>query len=519
VRERIQRHFAMGGHPPLGDPAEYAHYFELAYGDERDRRHYIDARVKGAEPSYGHVALAALMTAGRARIIWSTNFDPCVETSAARVFGNTAELTVASLDNPVVAEQALSEERWPLYIKLHGDFQSQRLKNIADELREQDARLRATLLDACRRYGLIVIGYSGRDASIMEALEEAAEPGGYPAGLFWIYRGDTPPLPRVEALVAKAAAAGIDAAIVEAETFDEVVADALRQMPDVPEELLAAVDRQAPRLKDAPVPEAGTAWPVVRTNALPVVEFPSTCRRMESTIGGAKELRDAVKAEGISNEVIVARTKPGVLAFGADAALRKALAGHAITRTDLHPIEPARLAWESGEHGLLAEAIAVALGRERPLLVRRRRRQWVLVVDPQKRDDPALGPVREAADGLVGRLPSGGHWGEAVGLRLDLRLDRLWLLLEPTIWLGRSGGPRPAKDTDFVRERRARRYNPGAARLLDAWIDVLLRGESPARVSAFGGVDGIDAAFVIDKTTAFSRRAQATASGYRTEAA
>ena len=72
---------------------------------------------------------------------------------------------------------------------------------------------------------------------------------------------------------------------------------------------------------------------------------------------------------------------------------------------------------------------------------------------------------------------------------------------------------------DFVRERRARRYNPGAARLLEAWIDVLLGGQSLARVSAFGGVDGVDAAFVIDRTTAFSRRGQASASGYRTEAA
>jgi hypothetical protein len=314
VRDRIQRHFDPTGHPPLGDPAEYAHYFELAYSSERDRRHYISARVKGAEPSYGHVALAALLAARRARVVWSTNFDPCVETSAARVFGTTAELTVTSLDNPGLAEQALSEERWPLYVKLHGDFQSQRLKNIADELREQDARLRAVLVDACRRYGLIVIGYSGRDASIMEALNESAKPGGYPAGLFWVHRGGSPPLPAVESLVAEAATAGIDAAIVEGETFDEVLADVLHQTSEVPQELMTTVDREAPRLGHAPIPGAGTAWPVVRTNALAVVDFPSTCRSIDCTIGGTKDVRDAVQIAGVAKEVLVARTNAGVLA-------------------------------------------------------------------------------------------------------------------------------------------------------------------------------------------------------------
>jgi hypothetical protein len=51
VRERVQRHFSTGGYPAVGAPAEYAHYFELAYPTEVDRRRYIDAKVKGATPS------------------------------------------------------------------------------------------------------------------------------------------------------------------------------------------------------------------------------------------------------------------------------------------------------------------------------------------------------------------------------------------------------------------------------------------------------------------------------------
>ncbi|MBV8217440.1 MAG: SIR2 family protein [Solirubrobacterales bacterium] len=217
LRDRIQRHFdAGGGHPPLDDLTEYTHYFELAMPDERDRRAYIDAKVRGVEPSFGHLCLATLIAAERARIVWTTNFDSAIETACARVLGSTAHLTVATLDNPAVAEEALTEERWPLAGKLHGDFRSRRLKNISDEPRQQDARLRRALIAACGRYGLIVCGYSGRDDSVIQALEDAAVDGGYPAGLFWVHCGQAPPLARVEALIEKAAGAGITATIVEA---------------------------------------------------------------------------------------------------------------------------------------------------------------------------------------------------------------------------------------------------------------------------------------------------------------
>lgn len=47
VRERIQRHFdSADGHPPLDDASEYAHYFELAYPDEGDRRRYSTRRSR-----------------------------------------------------------------------------------------------------------------------------------------------------------------------------------------------------------------------------------------------------------------------------------------------------------------------------------------------------------------------------------------------------------------------------------------------------------------------------------------
>ncbi|WP_216073809.1 SIR2 family protein, partial [Acinetobacter baumannii] len=71
----------------------------------------------------------------------------------------TAALNTAALDGSVLAGEFISEQQWPIEVKLHGDFRSRRLKNTSEELRHQDAQFRRQLVDACRRFGLIVAGY------------------------------------------------------------------------------------------------------------------------------------------------------------------------------------------------------------------------------------------------------------------------------------------------------------------------------------------------------------------------
>jgi hypothetical protein len=172
VRREIQAFIdGLDKFPAGGAPDEYAALFEAGYPSEGDRRTYIDGKLRGAKPSYGHIALATLMKGGRARLVWTTNFDPLVADACAKVYDGTGHLTTVALDAPALGQEVLNEERWPAEIKLHGDFRSRRLKNTTDELRQQDARLRDLFMSACGHSGLIVAGYSGRDDSVMDALE------------------------------------------------------------------------------------------------------------------------------------------------------------------------------------------------------------------------------------------------------------------------------------------------------------------------------------------------------------
>ena len=507
IRARLQAHIdSLGNLPVVDAPDEYAALFEAVYPAEADRRTYLDAKIAGAKPSYGHIALATFMRAQLTRLVWTTNFDPLVADACAKVYDGTGYLTTVDLDAPDLARQCVNDGRWPVEIKLHGDFRSRRLKNTPDELRLQDERLRQIFVEATRRFGLIVAGYSGRDSSVMDTLEEALkQAGAFPAGLFWLHRGETSPLPRVPQLLAKASSLGIEAALVRIENFDEMLRDLVRLKDGIDTSVLDkfAVERQ--RWSAAPRPTGSRGWPVVRLNALSVTQAPSVCRRIVCTIGGYSDLRSAVESAKV--DVLVARTRAGVLGFGTDANMRLAFESYGITDFDLHTIEIKRLRYESGERGLLREALTRAISRHRGLkFIRSRATDLLLPSDPQDAMWAELKQQVGVLGGVVTVSPD-LQWHEGVGARLEWADDRLWLLVEPrTIFEGITAANRGIA-ADFARERTVRRYNRQLNALIAFWAKHLAGDGNDMRTFSLG--DGVDAVFRVSADTAFSRRAGA----------
>lgn len=510
LRAKLQQHFNIAGSfPPENSDEEYSHYFKATYPDEQDRRRYIDRLVASASPSYGHLALAALMRLDRARLVWTTNFDRMVEDAAVEVLGGSSKLIIATLDSANLAMEAINEGRWPLLAKLHGDFQSRQLKNTSEELQTQDARMRHALVEACKRYGLAVVGYSGRDHSVMDALEEGIDNGnGYPSGLFWFQRSDSPCLPRVTDLISRATARGIRANIISVETFDELLSDALLLIKDLPDELAEILNKHAPRVTDAPIPENKGRWPVVRLNALPVISYPTLCRRIVCKIGGTKDVHDAVKNAGA--DAVATRRQVGVLAFGRDTEVRKAFTGYDITEFDIHAIEIRRLRYESAELGLLYDALYRAIDRERPLKLERVGPRYIIAVEEANASDELFKLLRRATKTLTGTVPQTQlKWAEAVWIKLEYWLGRLWLLIEPTIWVERTEDDALfAQSREFIRARLAGRFNPKWNEIVEAWSHIITNGQQQSEVKAFGIGDGVDASFTISAVTAFSRRGE-----------
>jgi NAD-dependent SIR2 family protein deacetylase len=477
VQTKIQRYLdSRGDCPPQYSEEEYSHYFSLTFPDEGDRRHYIDQIVAKATPSHGFFVLAILMKTGHLRLLWTTNFDRNIEDAAAVVLKSTSKLVVSGLDTPSLMREAINEGRTPALGKLHGDFQSRRLKNTSEELQTQDAEMRRQLIEACKRYGLIVAGYSGRDRSVMDALQEGIDGGkGYPSGLFWFSRSE--PTDAARSLIDKAKSTGVQAYVIEVQTFDELLADIIAQFAALPPEDIEFLDSKLKRITAAPLPQGKGGWPVIRLNAVELISYPSVCRVVSCQIGGMKQVRDAVRKTGA--KLVVARRKAGVLVFGSDAEVQKAFAVHQPIALDLYTIEPRRFWYNSIEAGLVYDALLMALNRERDLVPETRRGHHLLHVDPANNDSKAYEPLRAFLRSTSGIVPSTEVvWAEAIEINLSYRLDRLWLVFEPLIWISKPTPEEKDAAREFQRERQVTRYNRQWNDLIAAWSS-LISGNLP----------------------------------------
>lgn len=531
--------------PPDGDPTEYAKAFEAVYPEARHRRQYIDDAISKGTPCFGHKVLGSLMAAGKVDSVFTTNFDPLIEESAHSAnailpIDGQNRPTVAAIDSADRAMRCLNESDWPLVAKLHGDYQSIAIKNTGSELEEQDARMRHVLVESGKRFGMIFVGYSGRDASIMEALNTVLDvPSPFPNGLYWLTSSASRLLPAVIEFLERAGAAGVDVAVVECATFDELAADIIK-ITDLPKPLFDRVmeGRPTPRLVPVQLPTTeARAFPILRYSSLLIESMPSNARRVKLAQNTTSAIvREMLKEKGIKATVAVNGRE--VAAFGSDEQILGALAPLGARLDGDIKLDPATDSWAMG---LIYDALVRSLARRLPLIPRYKRFGHSVVIAPPRdgedreqarRNAQALSNLRNAyKSDLTGTVPSLGFpFQEGLFLKLDLINGRWWLGFEPYTFVhipradatevGSSAHPensrfdpmgaRPERSGDpagdWRRERWAQRYNRNWADIIAAWA-LLLTDTGGKTKRAFGLQDGagMDAVFEVSPITGWSR--------------
>jgi len=532
--------------PPEGDPTEYAAAFEAVYPEARHRRQYIDDAIAKGTPCFGHTVLASLLAGGRADCVFTTNFDPLVEDAAVAAnavlpVADHRRPTVAAIDSADRAMRCLKEADWPLIAKLHGDYQSIAIKNTEPELEQQDARMRHVLVEAGKRFGMLFVGYSGRDASILEALNEVlSSPSPFPNGLYWVTSSASRVLPAVAEFLARARAAGVDVSVVECTTFDELVAEIVKTT-DLPQSMYdhLMAGRPTPRLLPVQIPHArARAFPVLRYSAILLQSMPTTARlvRLAQSTTSA-EVREIFKAKRC--RATAAALGRELAVFGRDQEIIDALGPLGPSLAGTIELDPVADSWAMG---LLYDTLIRSLARHRPLIPRLRRSGHVLVVaTPREGDDPErtrrqqqdLSRLRGAYDAnLFGTVPKLGFpFQEGVHIKLEQVDGKWWCGFEPYTFvqlprhesrqLGAELDSAPEQEPaemglqaqrrgdpagDWRRERWAPRYNKHWAGIIDAWAQLLTEMGGTTR-SAFGIEEGtgIDAVFTVSPVTGFSR--------------
>lgn len=219
VRRIIQNWLnAQNIYPAESSENEYSFFAEKAYPIADDRRKYFQNLVKNHEPSLGYHLISMLAQENIVKSVWTTNFDSLMLKCAYQYTPLVpVEITAETSDR--VYRGDVNQEL--IYVALHGDYKYGELKNTARELDSQNSELIKALTYELTKRDLIVLGYSGRDNSLMDALLQVYTIKGS-GKLFWCGYG-MQVSPSVENLIDTANKNGRVAFYVPTEGFDSTM--------------------------------------------------------------------------------------------------------------------------------------------------------------------------------------------------------------------------------------------------------------------------------------------------------
>lgn len=157
---------------------EYSFWFTNYSTASEDIHGFLSELMHNKQPSEAYILLADLYINKLFSIAFTTNFDNLLAEALSLLGVRSKELWFDSNE----VDNTLSKTS-PNIVKLHGDYMYHNTKNLSRETRKLASPLQKHLQNVLSKGGLIVIGYSGADNSIMYTLEKLSEKYSFP--LFW----------------------------------------------------------------------------------------------------------------------------------------------------------------------------------------------------------------------------------------------------------------------------------------------------------------------------------------------
>lgn len=166
---------------------EYSSLFERKFDLPIQRRRFVEELVDGRLPSIGYLYLITLINKNYFNTVFTTNFDDLIN-EAFYQFSNTRPLICAH--DSAVSSISLVAKR-PKIIKLHGDYLFDDIKNTIKETESLEQNIKQKFIEFTKDNGLIVVGYSGQDRSILDVINYLLQQEDYlKNGLYWCFRAE-----------------------------------------------------------------------------------------------------------------------------------------------------------------------------------------------------------------------------------------------------------------------------------------------------------------------------------------
>jgi hypothetical protein len=171
--------------------------------------------------SIGYLRLVELMHLKKITNVLTTNFDECI-TKARNQTNRPHHIDI--IKTPSDYTKISSTPPYPSAIYLHGAVENYTDKNVIDEVDNMDEVFIQQLLPLLKDYPLIVIGYRGYEASIMQHLliNNAEKLFNFKNGIYWCIRKGEKPEDATDYVKTLSAAIGSNFQFVEIESFDHL---------------------------------------------------------------------------------------------------------------------------------------------------------------------------------------------------------------------------------------------------------------------------------------------------------
>lgn len=163
----------------------YSSLFEKKFDLAPQRRRFVEQEVDNKLPSIGYAYLVSLVENNYFNAIFTTNFDDLLN-EAFYQLSSTRPIVCAH--DSSVHSISISSKR-PKIIKLHGDYLFEDIKSTLRETESLEHNTKDKLIEFCKEYGLIFLGYAGNDRSIMDVIDTLIKNDTYlKNGIYWCVR-------------------------------------------------------------------------------------------------------------------------------------------------------------------------------------------------------------------------------------------------------------------------------------------------------------------------------------------
>ncbi len=465
IKNEIEKHFDDSN---ITNP--YSHYFEEFLGYAEDRRDFLTALIKNKKPSIGFLCLSSLVEQQKINTLWTTNFDDLIEKSI-----NTLHYQSCSIVSPENASSVRSfRSDIPTVVKLHGDFRYDALQNTDDELKQLEDNLHDYFIQSASQKGMIIIGYSGSDNSVMSSLNKIIEqPDAFPKGLIWCVPKGIKPNEDLIKLVNKANDQNGRSGFVEIDSFDFFMHE-LYKISEINED---TIDDIAKPTFEERVPfkisQANSTLKPILLNAIKVNTFPKSVFSTKVNFQGEgqwKKLREIISDKNI----VGAFFKKELLLWGAESEIKSTFSNHLVDEIKIKDIEE-RYFYYSDSYfiGLLYDLIEKSLVNDYGLQLYKKGRNLRKFYLNNAQITNASKEITNSFSKL--NIPNNLNVYDAFEFKLEFVNKELFFFIIPTIHITDKNGSLPDRfKIQFLSNKiLSNRYNDKFGAKINFWFKKL----------------------------------------------